>query len=284
LAENPYGYRFEVSLFQTLMQGEKAETSIIAALDAIFEKIEKYDAVAIIRGGGGQVDLSCFDSYLLASHIAQFPIPVLSGIGHERDDSVVDMVAHTRLKTPTAVAAFVIDRANMFEEHVTECLQTVVDYCSEVSIGERERLRSITQALPLIAKDIISYQKQKVRNEMLQVFNLSAQKISLQKTKLTNLHHTLTAEAHKQLFVAGNQLEGLMMNGKRVSTDILSKSEDLLERYLQVVQWVNPENVLKRGYSITRIQGKIVNSEKELGRDDVVETTLAQGKFRSKVL
>ena len=284
LAENPYGYRFEVTLFQTLMQGEKAEASIIAALDAIFDNIEKYDAVTIIRGGGGQVDLSCFDSYLLASHIAQFPIPVLSGIGHERDDSVVDMVAHTRLKTPTAVAAFVIDRANMFEVHVDECLQMVVDYCSEVTISERERLRSVTQVLPLIAKDIINYQKQKVRNEMLQVFNFSAQKISLQKTMLANLQHSVTAEAHKQLFVTGNQLEGMMMKGKRASTDVLSRSEAVLDKYLQVAQWANPENVLKRGFSITRIHGKIVNSEKELCSDDVVETTLAQGKFRSKVL
>ncbi len=284
LAENPHGYRFEVTLFQALMQGEKAEASIIAALDAIFAKIEKYDVVAIIRGGGGQVDLSCFDSYLLASHIAQFPIPVLSGIGHERDDSVVDMVAHTRLKTPTAVAAYVIDRTNMFELHLDECLQMVVDYCSEVTIAERERLRNITQLLPVIAKEILNNQQQKVRNEMLQVFNLSAQKLAKQKTKWANLLHSVTTDVHKQLFVAGTRLEGLMVQGERASSDVFGRNKVLLDRYLQVSQLADPENVLRRGYSITRLRGKIVNSEKELCRDDVVETILAQGKFKSKVL
>lgn len=103
-------YTFRLTLFDAFMQGAGAEESIIAALDAIADRIEEFDAVVLIRGGGSASDLSCFNAYRLCAHIAQFPLPVLTGIGHDKDTSVADMVAHTPLKTPTAVAGWLIDR------------------------------------------------------------------------------------------------------------------------------------------------------------------------------
>ncbi len=108
LTRNHFGYKFYVKLFPAVMQGEEAEQSIIAALDAIFRYEEFFDLVVIIRGGGAQSELNCFNSYWLAYHICQFPLPVLTGIGHEQDETIADLVAHTRLKTPTAVAEFLI--------------------------------------------------------------------------------------------------------------------------------------------------------------------------------
>jgi len=122
LNESPYGDRFTVKLFAAVMQGEKTETSIIAALERIHQHIELFDAVVIIRGGGATSDLNAFDSYPLAANCAQFPLPVLSGIGHERDESIVDMVAHTRLKTPTAVAGFLSDRFACCVEQLNEAV------------------------------------------------------------------------------------------------------------------------------------------------------------------
>jgi exodeoxyribonuclease VII large subunit len=104
LDTNPYGYRFVHILFPALMQGNEAETSIARALARISRKQQSFDLVAIIRGGGSAVDLSCFDGYAVAAQVAALPLPVITGIGHEKDDTVVDMVAHTRMKTPTAVA------------------------------------------------------------------------------------------------------------------------------------------------------------------------------------
>ncbi|HAR37209.1 MAG TPA: exodeoxyribonuclease VII large subunit [Porphyromonadaceae bacterium] len=109
LLKNQAGLVFYTKLFPAVMQGERSEASIIAALEKIFQYKELFDAVAIIRGGGASSDLSCFDSYGVAAHVAQFPLPVVSGIGHERDVTVLDMVAHTRAKTPTAVAEFFIN-------------------------------------------------------------------------------------------------------------------------------------------------------------------------------
>ena len=109
LQHNEYGFRFQMQLFQAFMQGEQVEQSIVAALNLISTKEDDFDCVVIIRGGGATADLSGFDTLVLAENVANFPLPVITGIGHERDESILDMVAHTRVKTPTAAAAFLID-------------------------------------------------------------------------------------------------------------------------------------------------------------------------------
>ncbi|MBQ8443183.1 MAG: exodeoxyribonuclease VII large subunit, partial [Bacteroides sp.] len=108
LANNPRGYGFHTQLFPAIMQGDRVEESVIAALNAIYAQLDCWDVVVIIRGGGATSDLSGFDTYELAANCAQFPLPIITGIGHERDDTVIDLVAHTRVKTPTAAAAFLI--------------------------------------------------------------------------------------------------------------------------------------------------------------------------------
>ena len=124
-------YRFQTTLFRSLMQGDAAEESIIAALRDIAQREEEFDVVAIIRGGGSTSDLALFDSYLIASYVAQFPLPIFSGIGHDKDVSVVDMVAHTSLKTPTAVATKLVEMADyemtLVENFATEIAHNVED-------------------------------------------------------------------------------------------------------------------------------------------------------------
>jgi exodeoxyribonuclease VII large subunit len=112
-------YRFTTTLFSSLMQGDAAEASVISALHAIADREDEFDVVAIIRGGGSTSDLSLFDSYIIATHVAQFPLPIFSGIGHDKDVSVVDMVAHTSLKTPTAVATRLVEMAD-YEMNLVE--------------------------------------------------------------------------------------------------------------------------------------------------------------------
>jgi exodeoxyribonuclease VII large subunit len=120
LLNNPAGYIFYPKLFPAVMQGSQTEISVIEALDHIYEYEDLFDVVVIIRGGGSQIDLSCFDNYNLAYHITQFPLPVITGIGHEKDNTIVDLVAHTRLKTPTAVAEFLIGEVAGFDQQIEE--------------------------------------------------------------------------------------------------------------------------------------------------------------------
>ena len=132
------------------MQGERTEESIIAALDRIYAHHEAFDAVVIIRGGGSTADLSSFDSYALAAHCAQFPLPIITGIGHERDDTVVDLVAHTRLKTPTAVAAFLIDCMALRLTELTELRDRLCRATNTRIEREQQTLHTVAARFPLL--------------------------------------------------------------------------------------------------------------------------------------
>jgi exodeoxyribonuclease VII large subunit len=147
---NSFGYRFIHELFPALMQGPEAEGSIISSLEEILKKKDIFDVVVIIRGGGSAVDLSCFDGYPLADRVARSPVPVITGIGHEKDDSVVDMVAHTKMKTPTAVAEFLISGLRGFEEKILGIGERIISGCEGLMKDENYRLHSVIQKLALM--------------------------------------------------------------------------------------------------------------------------------------
>jgi exodeoxyribonuclease VII large subunit len=147
LKKNPYGLVFYTKLFPAIMQGEKSEASIIAALERIYAYRHLFDAVAIIRGGGATSELNCFDSYVLATHCAQFPLPIVVGIGHERDVTVLDIVAHTRAKTPTAVAEFFID-------HLAGSFTELVDLEKRLVTESREYLQQEKFKLSMLSKEV----------------------------------------------------------------------------------------------------------------------------------
>ena len=154
LKENRFGYGFSVDLFKAKMQGNEAGDSIIQALHQVFihceqEQETNYDCVIIIRGGGAQVDLDCFDSYDVAAHVAQFPIPVVTGIGHERDETVIDLIAHTRMKTPTAVAEFLVGRLHTFEVSLDEKFQSLSQKVENTLTQQDNRIDQLTSALTL---------------------------------------------------------------------------------------------------------------------------------------
>ena len=148
LSANAYGFGFSVTLFPAIMQGERACQSIISALDAVNADVDGYDCVVIIRGGGATSDLSAFDTLELAENVANFPLPVITGIGHERDESVVDMVAHTRAKTPTAAAALLVDNLKATFDRVERARTAIAAAVGRRMDVERLRLARLTERLP----------------------------------------------------------------------------------------------------------------------------------------
>ena len=152
LRNNVFGYTFYTKLFPATMQGAQTEQSVVAALDKICDFIDNFDVVVIIRGGGATSDLVAFDNYNLALHCAQFPLPIISGIGHQRDESVVDLVAHTRVKTPTAAAEFLVARINDFEKNIDEMAQNVAFSAREVVHDELLRLQQRIARLGVVQR------------------------------------------------------------------------------------------------------------------------------------
>lgn len=148
LANNPRGYGFRTKLFPAIMQGERVEKSVIAALNAIYAELEQWDVVVIIRGGGATSDLSGFDTYELAANCAQFPLPIITGIGHERDDTVIDKVAHTRVKTPTAAAEFLIAKMDKCADVLDEMSSRLMEGVRNRLLWEHRRMENLKQRIP----------------------------------------------------------------------------------------------------------------------------------------
>lgn len=161
LSSNPYGLQFYPTLFPAIMQGDRVEASVLDALDHIHASLDEWDAVVIIRGGGAVSDLSGFDTYLLAAACAQFPLPVITGIGHERDDTVLDMVAHTRVKTPTAAAEFLISRAHETALRLEALAESVQAWTADLLAKQRRRLADMVLRLPQMATFRIAHERER---------------------------------------------------------------------------------------------------------------------------
>lgn len=159
LSNNDYGFSFMPVLFAAVMQGDGVEQSIVAALNAINAEADRFDVVVIIRGGGATADMSGFDTLLLAENVANFPLPVITGIGHERDECVLDMVSHTRVKTPTAAAALLVDNLAQVWAHVTDCQRTITQLVGQRMASEPSRLDRLSTRLITLIHDRLTHEQ-----------------------------------------------------------------------------------------------------------------------------
>lgn len=259
---NKAGYPFYVKLFPALMQGEKTEESIIAALERIDSHRELFDAVVIIRGGGATSDLNSFDSYLLAANCAQFPLPIITGIGHERDDTIIDLVAHTRLKTPTAVAAFLINCMDQAAEQLNLLQQALCTDTLSILQEKKQTLQRIGTLLPATVNNRIE------RNRS--ALNLLASKLP---TIISGL-----LERNK------NQLELMHQRIHTAISSRLLKESRFIELQEQFIRMASPDYILKRGYSLTLRDGKILKSAKAVKSGDHLTTRFSDGEIESEVI
>ncbi len=217
LEENEYGFRFEVTLFPATMQGESVEQSIIAALNNIYSQIGLFDVVIIIRGGGATSDLSGFDTLALAENVAQFPLPIITGIGHDRDESILDMVAHQHVKTPTAAAALLIDHLKRVADRITDACQRIPTLALHIINDSRHRIELLQNRLPVAIERRLTTQKHRLENIAIQL------------------------------------------------------------------QGYDPVLLLRRGYSITLLNGRVVRDPSQLHPGDEIETRIEKGTFKSIV-
>ena len=254
-------YRFVTELFPAIMQGDRVEESIIAALDHIAAEMNKWDAVVIIRGGGAVSDLNGFDTYLLAANVAQFPLPVLTGIGHERDDTVIDMVAHTRLKTPTAVAAFLIERQRDEAEEIFDLEDRLYQSLNRRLEGEKARFEQKARRFQTAATQYTSREREAL-------------------IRLATRMEVKTKEyLQQQQFLLNNVPQRL-----KSGTDRLLTQEKMRLNFIEKnLSMAGPERILKMGFSITLHNGKAVTDAAQLKSGDKLVTRLAKGSIESIV-
>lgn len=261
LSDNSRHYKYKVELFGAIMQGEGIEHSVIEALDAIYDRMGDFDVVVIIRGGGATSDLSGFDTLALAENVANFPLPIITGIGHERDESVLDMVAHTHVKTPTAAAQLLIDNLAHTDSLLDNISQRIVRQMSARMDTERMRFASVAGRIPMLFSLVKTREwgradriGQRIATAIERQLTTASTHLSVvSRTLETNVKHRVSNECHR------------------------------LQLLSQRIEAQNPELLLSRGYSITTYNGRAVRDASTLPDGAIVETKVEKGHFKSVV-
>ena len=226
LANNPRGYGFRTELFPAIMQGERVEESILSALDAINNRLEEFDVVVIIRGGGATSDLSGFDTYLLAASCAQFPLPIITGIGHERDDTVIDKVAHTRVKTPTAAAEFLIAKMDKCADVLDEMSARLMQGVRNRLLWEHRRIENLAQRIPSTVYKRIADAKYDLLSAQRDLQMASRQFLSTKKHRLELLQQRLNDALPEKQLARGYSIT--LKDGKALKDASMLKEGDTL--------------------------------------------------------
>lgn len=306
LANNPYHIQFYTKLFPAIMQGTDSAASIIIAMEQVFRYEDFFDVLVIIRGGGAQLDLASFDHYELAYHVAQFPIPVITGIGHDKDETAVDLVAHTKLKTPTAVAEFLISGAAAFEEALDELKNRFVQQVEDLVQIETHYLQHALQRLKQGIRQIvseknnhfeltafrlkrsvpgfISQKKQQLHQHKHWIEKTGTGHINEQKHQLSRKMDNLHFLVQRQVRMKQNQLDQTRHELKMRMENGLKTQKHKLVNFEEKIRLVDPNQVLKRGYSLTYKNGQLIKSVKQLASGDELTTRVADGKVKSRIV
>lgn len=261
LQGNPYGFVFYPVLYEAVMQGERTPSSVADALDRIEMTIDVWDCVVIIRGGGATTDLNGFDNLDLARKVACFPIPVIVGIGHERDRTVLDEIANVRMKTPTAVASFLTERLHAASDRAATLMQQIARYGLDRMAGEQRRLSNCEALIPSLAAERIGRERRRLDNAGALLKVVAASATSRSRIKLDMLASALAPAV----------------------TAAIGRERRRIDHLGELAAAFSPQKTLARGYSVTRLNGSAIRSSSILRPGDRIETLTASGSFTSTV-
>ena len=284
LEENPYRLRFRTELFPALMQGEGVEESILAALGAIADRSEEFDAVVIIRGGGAVSDLAGFDTYLLAAACAQFPLPLITGIGHERDDTVIDLVAHTRVKTPTAAAQFLITHQRAQLDRLAALARTLQEETRTLLHLHGEALRSAGERLTGGMPRFLARQEALLARLQAEATHRAGALLGRWRQQQAALSYAAGLRLHKRLEAEKSRLTLLPPRLRQAAQQLLLRHSHALALIGQQAQAADPARILRRGYTLTLSGSRIVTSARQVTPDECLRTRFHDGTVRSRVL
>jgi exodeoxyribonuclease VII large subunit len=258
---NAHGYLFFHLLFPSLLQGEKAIASIMSQLNRIRKVKDHFDLVVIVRGGGDDIGLSCYNDYRLARAIAEFPLPVLTGIGHSTNETVCEMISYSNAITPTKLAEWLLQKFHDFREPVETANKTIIDKSFRLISEQKTRFRSEVKLFRSVTVNMLQRSRNDMKIQMGSLLQQSIFRFRNEKAHLIQFQNRIPGAAH-----------------------ILLKSRGIeLGHISQQIKNMSPENVLRRGYSITLLNGKSIKSFEEVQPGDTVNTTIFQGHITSIV-
>jgi exodeoxyribonuclease VII large subunit len=262
LDNNTFGYHFEIDDYFALVQGEGNAKQVLAQLIAVFDSGHAYDAVVIIRGGGAQMDFLIFDNYELNRAIAKFPIPIITGIGHQKNETIADLMAHTSTKTPTKVAEMLIAHNRAFEDTLLSLQQQIVIRTFQMMNHHKEQLNRLNQVTINSSRNLLH---EKHRD----ILNLSGMILTNPKIILSNKR---------------KDLDNLLANMRSFNRMYFINQSRYIAHFESIVRLMSPQNILNKGFAIVKLNGVIVGDESQINAGSEMTVTLAKAEINTKVL
>ncbi len=283
LINNPYGYRFSIKLYETIMQGEKMKDSFLKTLTQCEMDKDNIDIVVIVRGGGTTADLDSFDSYDIGKTIALMSRPVIAGIGHERDSTVIDEVSHTSVKTPTAAANRIIDKLREFEDTLDELTHKLIVGVQNIKEDYLRNLFAVSTLLESTARSIIAKNRYNINYYSKSLINNSPRLLSRINSSLATIVEKFNLLMKKNLNNQHKDINDLSSILLKNSKKFIVKLDENLNTKINSINHLNPQNIIKRGYSITYHNNKVLKSAANVSKGSILKTLLYQGNIKSKV-
>lgn len=283
IQHNHFDYAFQVDNYFTVVQGEAQAELVQQRLIDIYNSGIAYDAVVIIRGGGAQTDFLLFDTFLVGRAVARFPIPVITGIGHQKNETIADLMAHTAVKTPTKAAELIIAHNRLFEEKVTQLRQQIVIRSQQLFSRNFQELASLQGSIINTAKDLIVVQKENVTDHQYVVLQASRLMLLNRKQELGEVSASLLL---KPRMVVARKQNDMAMNIAKIQSATrlyLQTKKSQIAHYDSLCQLMNPAHILKRGFAIIHHNGKIINNASAIGAGTTVEIQMADAKMQATV-
>jgi exodeoxyribonuclease VII large subunit len=283
LDHNGWGYRFRVDPYFALIQGDNNAGQLVDKIVEVYRSGATYDALVIIRGGGAQTDFLIFDHYAIAKAIARFPVPVITGIGHQKNETIADLVAHTSTKTPTKAAEFIIAHNREFEERLLQLQKDLVIRSQQLLWGAATRLASVQIGLVNSTRSMISSHKDSLVSNNQVTINTSKSILYQSRASLNSLAGSLATRPKAVLYKQQADLSVLCRNLKTFSTLHLKSQDAKLQHFTSVIRLMSPENILSKGFAMVKVRGKIMADAKAISPGEEITIILASEQLSATV-
>ena len=283
LEQNSFGYHFKTDLFPVQVQGEDNAKPIVERLKEIYLSGKEYHAVVLVRGGGSQTDFLLFDSYQIARAIARFPVPVITGLGHQKDISIADMMAHTALKTPTKVAEFIIAHNRAFDDVLVRTQHQLVIRVQQNLALRNEQIHKLRNTVINQGRKFLGLQKETLSDLRQSMINNTNMIIKSRTLRLQEITRHISSRPSIRVAGQQNDLANILQNLRTNTGKFLQNQKGYLKHYQSVFQLLSPENTLKRGFALVKQDGKIITDPSVIEQGSTIEVYLGGTEIESVV-
>ncbi|MCD0472546.1 exodeoxyribonuclease VII large subunit [Flavobacterium sp. JAS] len=283
LENNDFGYVFQIDDYPTIVQGDNNAKVFLEKLIEVYRSSKIYDVVVITRGGGAQSDFLIFDNYNIGRAVAKFPIPVITGIGHQKNVSITDLMAHTQTKTPTKAAEFIIAHNRSFEQSILSLQKNIVIKSQQLFLLNYQNLSSIKSNLSNSARKLLSGHKDALSSINQSTINSSKSILYQEHRQLVNLSHQISGKPRIILYNRINDIGNTISNLKTFTNQYLRNQKGYLGHYSSSIRMMSPENILKKGYAIVRVNDKITSNADTIAVGDTMDVILSDAIFKTTV-